>query len=86
MKGKIITTFAAMASLVMFATVSLAIDTVPLPEKPTSTYSTYNQVKIGSSDSIMIGTWPTPELPEYEWIEFMWPEYFYKNVTTIYRK
>ena len=86
MKDLVLATIVSMALLMMSATVSMAIDTVPLPEKPTSTYSTYNQVKIGSSDSIMIGTWPTPELPEYEWIEFMWPEYFYKNVTTIYRK
>jgi hypothetical protein len=44
------------------------IDTVPLPERTSSTsqrgiVSTTTTGKLGSVGTVMIGTWPTPESP-----------------------
>ena len=61
MNNKILTTLIAIASMVMFATVSIAIDTVPLPDKPVPSY---RKATSGSSSPKMIGTWPTPERPK----------------------
>jgi len=64
MKVKALTTLVVMIFMVMFVTVSQAIDTVPLPEKPTSSIWSWLGIT-GSSGGIVIGTWPTPEKPKY---------------------
>ena len=61
MKKMIVTSIVSVASLIMFASVSLAIDTVPLPDKPLPIYKTVKTAPIGQK---MIGTWPTPEKPK----------------------
>ena len=64
MKVKTLATVVVMTFMVMFATASYAIDTVPLPEKPTSSIWSWLGIT-GTSGGIMIGTWPTPEKPKY---------------------
>lgn len=61
MKDLVLATIVSMALLMMSATVSMAIDTVPLPEKPTSTFSGIRTKS--NSGQIMVGAWPIPEKP-----------------------
>lgn len=63
MKKKIFTTMIAFVTFISFASVSFAIDTVPLPESKRSVFSGTTSRDLYQKS---IGTWPTPEKPKLQ--------------------